>query len=65
MRRFFSHHPIDLGPGRESGASFLASSYRPRAREGEWDAFFSHHPIDLGPGRESGASISFSHHPKT
>ena len=40
------------------GRLFLASSYRSRAREGEWDAFFSHHPIDLGPGRESGASIS-------
>ena len=63
------------------GRLFLASSYRSRAWEGEWDAFFSHHPIDLGPGRESGASISliilrpraregewdvfFSHHPKT
>ena len=63
------------------GRLFLSSSYRPRAREGEWDVFFSHHPIDLGPGRESGASISliilrpraregewdvfFSHHPKT
>ena len=64
---FFSHHPIDLGPGRESGAStsliilipraregkgqggkvgrlFLSSSYRPRAREGEWGVYFPHHP---------------------
>ena len=55
---FFSHHPIDLGPGRESGASISHIILRPRAREGEWDVFFSHHPIDLGPGRESGASIS-------
>ena len=55
---FFSHHPIDLGPGRESGTSFSLIILRPRAREGEWDVFFSHHPIDLGPGRESQASFS-------
>ena len=41
---FFSHHPIDLGPGRESGTSFSLIILRPRAREGEWDVFFSHHP---------------------
>ena len=41
---FFSHHPIDLGPGRESGASIFHIILRPRAREGEWDVFFSHHP---------------------
>ena len=41
---FFSHHPIDLGPGRESGASISHIILRPRAREGEWDVFFSHHP---------------------
>ena len=43
---FFSHHPIDLGPGRESGASFSRI------------VFFSHHPIDLGSGRESETSSS-------
>ena len=63
------------------GRLFLSSSYRPRAREGEWGVFFSHHPKDLGPGRESGTSFSliilrpraregewgvyFSHHPNT
>ena len=50
----FSLIILDLGPGRESGASFSLIILRPRAREGEWDVFFSHHPIDLGPGRESG-----------
>ena len=55
---FFSHHPIDLGPGRESGASISLIILRPRAREGEWGVFFSHHHIDLGPGRESGTPFS-------
>ena len=41
---FFSHHPIDLGPGRESGASTSLIILIPRAREGKWDVFFSHHP---------------------
>ena len=35
---------LDLGPGRESGASISLIILRPRAREGEWDVFFSHHP---------------------
>ena len=40
---FFSHHPMDLGPGRDSGASISLIILKPRAREGEWDVFFSHH----------------------
>ena len=44
MGRLFSHHPKDLGPGRESGASFSLIILRPRVREGEWDVFFFHHP---------------------
>ena len=41
---FFSHHPTDLEPRRESGASISLIILRPRASEGEWGVFFSHHP---------------------
>ena len=49
------------------GRLFLSSSYRPRAREGEWGVYFSHHH----PGREAPRAregewdVFFSHHPKT
>ena len=36
---FFSHHPIDLGPGRESGTSFSLIILRPRARRESGTSF--------------------------
>ena len=45
------------------GRLFLSSSYRPRAREGEWGVFFL---IILRPrAREGEWDVFFSHHPKT
>ena len=46
------------------GRLFLSSSYRPRAREGEWGIYFS--LIILIPrAREGKWDVFFSHHPKT
>ena len=45
------------------GRLFLSSSYRPRAREGEWASFSL---IILRPrAREGEWDVFFSHHPKT
>ena len=47
------------------GRLFLSSSYRPRAREGEWGIYFLIIIIQIPRAREGKWGVFFSHHPKT